>query len=249
MAGLIRDNGIESLRNRGDFYACRTATGRLEGVALIGHITMIETFNDSALESFVEIAQNHRRTHVVIGEVEIVSRFWELYDGGGQPMRLACRELLLEQRWPVAVQQPLNLRRATLDYIDQIMPVHAQMAFEECGVNPMEKDPEGFRQRVAHRIEKGRVWVYIEHGLLVCKADVVSETPEQIYLEGVYVSPDYRHQGYGTRFISQLSINLLNNTQSVSVLVNENNRAAQRFYQKSGYKLRGYYDTIYLEQI
>ncbi|MDQ2921772.1 MAG: GNAT family N-acetyltransferase [Acidobacteriota bacterium] len=248
MTGLIRDHGLVSQLNRGVFYACRNMMGRIEGVALIGHITMIETLNDSALQRFVELAQNHQRAHVIIGEVEKVERFWELYASSGQPMRLACRELLFEQRWPVQVHESLNLRQATLDDIEQIMPVHAQMAFEECGINPMEKDPVGFRERVAYRIEKGRVWTCTDQGLLICKADVVSDTPEQIYLEGVYVSPEHRGQGYGARFISQLARTLLAKTQSLSVLVNEQNRAAQLFYQKAGYKLRCFYDTIYLEQ-
>src|SRR2546422_842336 len=230
MAGLIRDNGFVSHLNRGVFYACRNMMGRIEGVALIGHITMIETLNDSALQHFVELAQNNQRAHVVIGEVEKVARFWGLYAPSGQAMRLTCRELLFEQRWPVQVHESIDLRKANLDDIDQIMPVHAQMAFEEGGINPMEKDPVGFRERVAHRIEKGRVWTFRDQGQLVCKADVVSETPEQIYLEGVYVSPERRGQGFGARFISQLSRTLLAQTQSLSILVNEQNRAAQLFY-------------------
>ena len=68
MAGLIRDNGLVSQLNRGVFYASRNMTGRIEGVALIGHITMIETSNDSALQYFVELAQNNHRAHVVIHE-------------------------------------------------------------------------------------------------------------------------------------------------------------------------------------
>ena len=249
MAGLIRDNGIVSPLNRGTFHACRNMmTGRIEGVALIGHITMIETLNDSALQHFVELAQDNQRAHVVIGKVEKVERFWELYAPSGQPMRLACREFLFEQRWPVQVQEPVNLHQATLDDLEQIMPVHAQMAFEECGINPLEKDPVGFRERVAYRIEKGRVWTFTDQRQLVCKADVVSDTPEQIYLEGVYVNPEHRGQGFGARFFSQLSLTLLAQTRSLSVLVNEQNRAAQIFYQRAGYKLRGYYDTIYLAQ-
>jgi len=248
MAGLIRDNGLVSQLNRGFFYASRNMTGRIEGVALIGHITMIETSNDSALKYFVELAQHNHRAHVVIGEVEKVARFWELYASSGQPMRLACRELLFEQRWPLQVHESIDLRIAALDDIEQIMPVHARMAFEECGINPMEKDLAGFRERVAYRIEKGRVWTLTDQGQLVCKADVVSDTPEQVYLEGVYVNPEYRGQGFGARFISQLSRTLLARTQSLSVLVNEQNRAAQLFYQRAGYRLRGYYDTIYLAQ-
>jgi len=37
MAGLIRDNGMESKFNQGNFYGCRDRHGNLAGVALIGH--------------------------------------------------------------------------------------------------------------------------------------------------------------------------------------------------------------------
>src|SRR2546428_469922 len=95
MAGLIRDNGLVSQLNRGVFYACRNMMGRIEGVALIGHITMIETLNDSALQHFVELAQNNQRAHVVIGEVEKVARFWGLYAPSGQAMRLTSQSYSL----------------------------------------------------------------------------------------------------------------------------------------------------------
>src|SRR5258706_7151013 len=79
MAGMIRDHGLNSSLNRGVFYACRNTMGELQGVALIGHITMIETSNETALKLFVEIAQNQQQTHVVIGEVEKVASFSDLY--------------------------------------------------------------------------------------------------------------------------------------------------------------------------
>src|SRR5437588_10258634 len=49
MAGFIRDNGLVSPLNRGTFYGCRDEQGRLRGVALIGHATLIETESDEAL--------------------------------------------------------------------------------------------------------------------------------------------------------------------------------------------------------
>ncbi len=48
MIGFIRSNGIVSPHNRGTFYACRNAEGELEGVALIGHATMLEARSDAA---------------------------------------------------------------------------------------------------------------------------------------------------------------------------------------------------------
>jgi hypothetical protein len=50
MMGLIRDNGLVSEHNRGSFYGCRNSEGRLEGVALIGHATLIETRTRRAMK-------------------------------------------------------------------------------------------------------------------------------------------------------------------------------------------------------
>jgi predicted GNAT family acetyltransferase len=126
------------------------------------------------------------------------------------------------------------------------MAVHAQMAFEESGVNPLEVDPEGFRRRCTRRVEQGRTWAYVDNGRLIFKADVVSETPEITYLEGIYVSPEERGQGYGVRCLSQLSQQLLARAKSVCVLVNERNHAAQALYRKAGYRQGGVYDTVFL---
>jgi ribosomal protein S18 acetylase RimI-like enzyme len=248
MAGYIRDNGPVSPLNRGTFYTCRDAAGCLEGVALIGHVTMVETHSDDALEAFAHLAWKYPHAHVIVGEQDKVERFWTFYGAAGQSMRRRCRELLLEQSWPVAVHEAVALRLATLDELEQLLQVHAQMAFEECGINPLERDPVGFRERTIRRIEQGRTWVSMDREKLVFKADVVSDTPEQIYLEGVYVNPQERSKGYGVRFVSQLSRRLLAKTKSINLLVNEKDQVAQACYRKAGYKDRGYYDTVYLQQ-
>lgn len=246
MAGLICDNGLVSPHNRGSFYGCRDANGNLAGVALIGHITAIETADDAALEMFARLAQQYGEAHAILGESQMVSQFWNYYAPAGQQMRLACRETLFAQSWPVEMREPVNLRRATLDDLEMVMPVHARMAFEECGVNPLEKDPEGFRRRTARRIEQGRVWVLVENGRLIFKADVISETPGATYVEGVYVNPEERDKGYGLRCMSQLSRTLLQSTRAVCLLANEHNQSAHGLYHKAGYKISGLYDTIYL---
>ncbi|MEO8435644.1 MAG: GNAT family N-acetyltransferase, partial [Pyrinomonadaceae bacterium] len=146
-----------------------------------------------------------------------------------------------------AMNQPVaGLRLATQDDLELVAPVHAQMAFEESGVNPLFVDPEGFYRRCARRIEQQRVWVNVENGELIFKADVISDTPEVVYLEGVYVSPAKRGNGLGARCIRHLTNQLLAHTNSVCLLVNQQNAAAHACYQKAGYKLRDLYDTLYL---
>jgi GNAT superfamily N-acetyltransferase len=249
MRGLIRDNGLESTFNRGSFYACRSASGRLEGVALVGHATFVEARTEGALAAFALLARKERDAHVILGERDLMRRFWAHYAPDGQTPRLFCRELLFEQRWPVAACGPVEgLRPATLDDLMLVMPVHAAMAYDECGVNPIDVDLHGFRLRCARRIEHGRVWVLVEDGDLVFKADIASDTPECVYVEGVYVDPASRLKGYGLRCLSQLSRTLLGRSQCVSALVNEQNPAAQALFLKAGYRLRGHYDTIYLER-
>ncbi|HEV2704743.1 MAG TPA: GNAT family N-acetyltransferase [Pyrinomonadaceae bacterium] len=249
MMGLIRDNGIVSPLNRGTFYGCRDAAGALEGVALIGHATVVETRTDRALEAFAALAQQNSSAHLIVGEQDKIEQFWHHYSEGGQTPRLVCRELLFELSWPVAVAESVEgLRLATLADLDLILPVHAQMAFDESGVNPLEADPEGFRRRCARRIELGRVWVMVEDGTLIFKADVVSETPEAVYIEGVYVSPQARGRGYGTRCLSQLALTMLTHSRTLVLVSNEANQAAARFYRRVGFKLRGFYDTVFLQR-
>jgi uncharacterized protein len=249
MSGLIRDNGFQSPFNRGAFHACRGAGGKLEGVALIGHAVYVAADTAPALKAFARLAQGQQNAHMILGEDALVGRFWEHYAPAGQTPRLFSRELLFELRWPVSAPEPVGgLRPATLDDLMLVMPVHAALAYEESGVNPIDVDLHGFRLRCARRIEHGRVRVLVEGGNLLFKADIVSDTPECVYLEGVYVDPASRQRGLGLRCLTQLGCALLERTECVSALVNEQNLAARALFNKAGYKLRGRYDTVFLER-
>jgi predicted GNAT family acetyltransferase len=249
MAGLIRDNGLQSKHNRGTFYGCRNSEGRLEGVALIGHATLIETRTRAAIKEFALTAQIHNRLHMIMAEQEKVEEFWNHYADDGQSMRLACRELLFELKKAVEARTNVEgLRLATLDDLHLIAPVHAAMAEAESGVNPLEKDRQSFLNRCARRIGKNRIWVIVKDDRLIFKADVQAETPEVIYLEGVYVSPEARGSGIGRCCLTQLSQTLLKRTHSICVLANEENEKAHAFYRLCGFKRISNYDTIFLQK-
>jgi len=248
MVGFIRDNGLESELNRGTFYGCRNSEGRLEGVALIGHTTLIEVRTDRALKAFAPVAQVCSNTFMIMGEQERIEQFWNHYADEGQEIRLICRELLFELRRPVQVPEKVEgLRLATIEDLELIAPVHAAMSEAESGVNPLTVDPVGFRQRCARRIERKRVWVVIENGMLVFKADVQADTPDVTYLEGIYVNPAMRSRGIGRACLSELTQKVLLRSKSVCVLVNENNPKAHAFYRLSNFKLRGYYYSTFMQ--
>lgn len=248
MMSLIHDNGIVSPFNRGAFYGCRDLQGQLEGVALVGHATLMETVSDRALAALAQVARECPSTHLIMGEKERVADFWSHYSDAGRRQRLACREWLFELSWPIETREPLSeLRPAILTELNIVMPVQAELAFAESGINPLLVDPEGFRERCRRRIEQGRTWVVVEDGHLVFKADVISKTEDVIYLEGIWLREDCRHhQNLGTRFMSALMRRLLEDAKSVCLLVNETNERAQGFYRKCGFHFRATYETIFL---
>jgi ribosomal protein S18 acetylase RimI-like enzyme len=250
MMSMIRDNGLESPLNRGTFYGCRDINGRLEGVALVGHATLIETVSDRALAALAQVAQQCSSTHMIMGEKERVADFWGHYAVSGRRQRRACREWLFELSWPVAARGHVKgLRRATAAELELVMPVQAELAFAESGIDPMQADRNGFRERCLRRIEQGRTWVVIEDGKLIFKADVISRTPEVNYLEGIWICEERRANGNGLRFMSDLMRRLLKETKSICLLVNETNKLAQSFYRKCGFHFRATYETIFLPRL
>jgi len=247
MQSFIHDNGLESALNRGRFYGYRDVNGRLEGVALVGHATLMETVSDRALRALARVARDCSYTHMIMGEQDRVADFWSGYSENGQEPRLACREWLLELQVPDStVESVPGLRLATEAELEFVMPIQAQLALEESGVDPSKIDPEGFRKRCLRRIQQQRTWVLFEDGKLIFKADVISETSQVIYLEGIWVREEARNDGTSTRCMTELSRQLLAKVDSLCLLVNELNIRAIAFYRKCGFRFRATYETIFL---
>lgn len=247
MASLIRDNGITSAQNRGVFYGCRNSGGQLEAVALIGHATLLEARTKTSLAAFARMAGNCLNVQLIRGERQTIDSFWKHYKTDGQKPRMVCRELLLEQRKPLSQIEPVSeLRPASLSELDQVVQVNVSMAFEESGAKPLQKDPNGFRERVARRIEQGRIWTLAQDGQLIFKADIIAETPLATYLEGIHVHPLWRSKGYGRRCLTQLAKTLLARSQSICLTLSQKNQKALAFYSKAGYEFNSHYETIYL---
>jgi len=248
MSGWINDNGIENSLNRGTFYGSRNVRGQLEGVALIGHVTLFETRADSALAAFAGLAQSCSTSHTLVGEPDQIRQFLQYYDSERSTPRMLGRQLMFERKSKQHLEETVSgLRPATPSELELVVQVHAKMALQENGKNPLEADPNGFRLRCARRIHQDRVWAIVEDNQLMFKADVISDLPEITYLEGMYISPEKRGKGFGARCMRQLTNILLYRSKSVCVLIKEQNYAAQGCYKKAGYTMREYYNTLFLQ--
>ena len=247
MTGFIRDNGIESELNRGTFYGVRDAEKQLQGVALIGHATFMDARCEIVIKEFALLAQDFPRIHMVLSELDLVEQFWRWYALAGQGLRRRCREVMFEMnQLPANVDQVPELRLATRADLHQVAAVQAALAYQESGVSPLENDRAAFLFRCQQRIERHRVWTLMRNGEVIFKADIISETPDVIYLEGIYVHPDDRNKGLGSRCLTQLCHRLLSRAQSIVILVNENKPNAHRFFQRAGFVASSVYDTLFL---
>lgn len=238
MTSFILDNGVESKLNRGKFYGFRNEDGKLEGVALIGHTTLIEARSDESLKALAFTArQSAMPIHLIMSSGDAAQDFWRYYGDGFHEPRLTCTEFLFEVNFPFLVPKcDWEIRKAEASEVTEIAEAQAAIAFMESGVDPMQKDREGFMSRVLRRIEQNRIFVVYEGDKLVFKADIIAETAEVIYLEGVYVAPEYRGKGVGSSCLAKLTLNLLKRVQNVCLLSNINFIDAHMSYLKAGFK-------------
>lgn len=248
LCGLIRDNGVESAQNRGVFYACRDRAGRLRGVQMIGDALLFASDDASATKALARFARRRRAPRIIRGESGAVEHFWQAYADGQNLPHASSAEQLLVLRETVESHEPADgLRPATLEDLTLLVEINAAMLSADGGRNPLESDPEGFRRRLAQRIERGRVWVWREGALLVFKSDVLAETPRAAYIEGVYVAPERRGRGVGLRCVAQMGSALLERAAAVCLTVRRDNDAAQALYRRAGFRLHCEHTTIYLQ--
>lgn len=247
IATLMRDNGAVSPNNRGTFYVCRNRSNKIEGIALIGHATIVEARTDQAVAAFAQLAAHSQYAYLIRGERHTVETFWRHYSEGGHQARLVCREMLFEKTERTLPFEPVaDLRLATLQDTEQVVTINAALASEEGGINPLQRDPAGFRARMQRRITQKRIWVWMRDGKAIFKADVIGDMPKMAYLEGIHVHPDERKKGYGKRCLLQLSSILARPGRSVCLTINERRANAVAFYARAGFDYHSEYETIYL---
>lgn len=246
MAGFILDNGLFSSQNRGHFYVCRNERQELEGVALIGHSILFEAFSESAIEGFAAIARREASPHLLMGEHTAVQRFWSYYADQDQSPRYVCPVLFLRRHGQFLNRKDVpGLRLAKPEDLEPVVRAQAAMAFETSGIDPLQKDPTGFRQRYLRRIDQNRVWVLMKNQQLIFKLDVITSTPDATYIEGVYVSPEERGKGLGQSCLTEVGRKLLEHTKAIHLFVENENTRSTAFYSRLGFNIAGQYDLLY----
>jgi uncharacterized protein len=171
---------------------------------------------------------------MVIGEERAVGELWEVARGEMPPPR--------DDRpgQPVYVLDEApelggtGLRRAEVRDFDLLLPACAAAHQEEIGIDPLRRDPEGFRWRTRAQIDEGRSWLWEEDGVILFKAEASAWTPRAVQLQQVWVDPVARNQCHAKRGLRDLCGFLLQRVPSVCLFVRPENAPAIRVYDGIG---------------
>ncbi|HZR93503.1 MAG TPA: GNAT family N-acetyltransferase [Gaiellaceae bacterium] len=217
----------------------RRGLGRFSALAEGGRLTALCHVGANVVPSgegcgaFAEVAARSR-ARMVIGEERPVGELW----AAAQRRMPAPREDRPGQPVYVLDRPPepggSGLREATLADLDLLVPACAQAHCEEIGVDPLRRDPDGFRWRTQAQIGEGRSWLWVEDGTILFKAEASAWTPRAVQLQQVWVDPSVRGQGFGTRGLRDLCRRLLELTPVVCLFVRSDNAAAIHVYESIG---------------
>jgi hypothetical protein len=217
-------------RRQGRFVGVEDEDGVL---AALCHLGTNVVPSGLGCESFVDDARR-AAPRMLIGEQEAVTALWE----AGRRKLGKAREDRLGQPVYVISEPPkpgnTGLRAARGSDLDLLVPACARAHFEELSVDPLQRDPNGFRWRTRAQIEEGRSWAWIEDGMILFKAEASAWTPEAVQLQQVWVDPPARRRGNAERALRDLIGLLLEQVPAVCLFVRAENTPAIRLYEAVG---------------
>jgi predicted GNAT family acetyltransferase len=248
------------------FAGVRGPSGHLQAVALVigERLLLIHAVHPRAAAM---MGRWYRSQELILEHIvsrrDSVQPFWQAYRSvDAEPMltaRLNRRQTLyaLERdRWfdEVLPQrrsqfEPSGVRHARLEELDAVYLASAQMHLEETLEDPLEAQPEAFRNHVRHRIQSNRSFAWFDaHRRLVFKADLSAYSSFGTQISGVFTPPRFRRQGLATTALFDICEELFESgLPRITLYVNAGNQAAHHVYRKVGFKSQADYQTVFVE--
>ncbi|BBY88267.1 GNAT family N-acetyltransferase [Mycolicibacterium tokaiense] len=247
VAARVADHGIDPAAIGGELWTRRRAEESLcyAGANLIplrGAAADLHAFADKAMSSA-------RRCSSLVGRAELVMPMWRRLESAWGPARdVRDRQPLLALSSPPACAADPLVRRVRIDELDAYLVAAIDMFIGEVGIDPRLGDGgRGYRRRVAGLIAAGRAWARFEHGEVVFKAEVGSQSPAVGQIQGVWVHPERRGRGLGATGTAALAAAVVAGGRVASLYVNDFNAVARSAYARVGFTEVGTFATVLLD--
>lgn len=152
----------------------------------------------------------------------------------------------------VRMNQPIYAIRGRLDYpdlrearfatmrdLEALVPACAAMHKEEVGIDPMERDAVGYRERIRELVDRQRAVIRVVDGIIAAKCEFSAITSDAVQLMGVWTNPRFRRRGHGRALLREVCGHLARRGRIVTLFVNDFNRPAIALYEALGFQRIG----------
>jgi hypothetical protein len=247
VASRIRTAGLDPRRLGAQVWGFFEA-GKLTSLCYSGaNLVPIEA-TPAAIEAFAERARAYgRRCSSIVGPADAVAPLWEmLAPSWGRPREVRAVQPVLTISGPSLIAPDPLVRSVRAAELDMLLPACVAMFTEEVGVSPI--GPDGgiaYRARVGELIRSGRSFARIENGEVLFKAEVGAVTPQACQVQGVWVPPHARGQGYAARGMAAVvRAALATLAPVVTLYVNDYNLPARGAYRRVGFTQAGTFTSV-----
>jgi uncharacterized protein len=247
VAARVADYGIDPNSIGGELWTRRGAEESLcyAGANLIplrGRLGDLHAFADAAMSA-------SRRCSSLVGRAELVMPMWHRLQTAWGPARdVREHQPLMSLSTMPTCAIDVGVRQVRPEELDSYLVAAVDMFIGEVGVDPRLGDGgRGYRRRVASLIAAGRAWARFEHGEVVFKAEVGSQSPAVGQIQGVWVHPEWRGQGLGTAGTATLAAVIVGTGRIASLYVNDFNTVARATYDRVGFVEVGTFATVLLD--
>jgi len=128
-----------------------------------------------------------------------------------------------------------SVRYSTLEDLDALVPACAAMHREEVGIDPLDRDAGGYRQRVRELVLRQRSLILPVGNSIAFKCEYSAVTATAIQLMGVWTAPDHRRKGYARRGLTEICSHIRGQGLKVTLFVNDFNSPAIQLYESLGF--------------
>jgi uncharacterized protein len=247
VAARVADHGLDPNSIGGELW---TRRGADESLCFAGANLIPLRGGPADLTAFADEAMSGtRRCSSLVGRADLVMPMWERLETVWGPARDVRDDqpLMALTSHPNCEIDP-EVRQVRPDELDAYLVAAIDMFIGEVGVDPRLGDGgRGYRRRAAALIAAGRAWARFEHGQVVFKAEVGSQSPSVGQIQGVWVHPEWRGMGLGTRGTAMLAAVILGGGRIASLYVNNFNTFARSAYSRVGFAEVGTFATVLLD--
>jgi predicted GNAT family acetyltransferase len=210
-------------------------------IVLAGDPSMPKDITDSGVSLIAErILARMLPVRAIISPATLVESLWsDLRSRLDPPTVVRLNQPVYALRKRLDYPDLVLARYATMRDLDQLVPACAAMHKEEVGIDPLERDAVGYRERIRELIEKKRSVIRVVDGRIVTKTEYSAVTGDAVQLMGVWTHPLYRRRGFSRELLREVCGHLGRKVKTVTLFVNDFNRPAIGLYESLGFQRIG----------